>query len=98
MGMSASRQALGAAAFATLAFSALLGGGARGARAEQATLKDPTVIRTSSRARHSSCDRLSAGPFAYHWPIKPFDRQHPIRGDFGDPRTVSKQGRAQESP
>jgi hypothetical protein len=30
-----------------------------------------------------------AGPAsAYPWPIKPFDRQHPIRGFFGDPRTV----------
>lgn len=28
-------------------------------------------------------------PLAYHWPIKPFDRQHPIRGAFGDPRTLS---------
>jgi hypothetical protein len=26
--------------------------------------------------------------FAYHWPVKPFDRQHPIRGAFGDPRTL----------
>jgi hypothetical protein len=26
---------------------------------------------------------------AYHWPIKPFDRQHPVRGVFGDPRIVS---------
>ena len=25
---------------------------------------------------------------AYGWPVKPFDRQHPIRGYFGDPRTV----------
>ena len=24
----------------------------------------------------------------YPWPIRPFDRQHPIRGGFGDPRTV----------
>lgn len=23
---------------------------------------------------------------AYHWPVKPFDRQHPIRGAFDDPR------------
>ena len=29
-------------------------------------------------------------PFAYHWPIKPFDRQHPIRGAFGDPRIVTR--------
>lgn len=27
--------------------------------------------------------------FAYHWPVKPFDRQHPIRGAFGDPRTLN---------
>jgi murein DD-endopeptidase MepM/ murein hydrolase activator NlpD len=25
---------------------------------------------------------------AYPWPVKPFDRQHPIRGNFGDPRTM----------
>ncbi len=24
----------------------------------------------------------------YHWPVKPFDRQHPVRGAFGDPRTL----------
>ena len=25
---------------------------------------------------------------AYGWPVKPFHRQHPIRGGFGDPRTM----------
>jgi len=29
---------------------------------------------------------------AYPWPLKPFDRQHPIRGFFGDPRTVFLNG------
>jgi hypothetical protein len=24
----------------------------------------------------------------YGWPVKPFDREHPVRGNFGDPRTV----------
>lgn len=24
---------------------------------------------------------------AYPWPIKPFDKPHPVRGNFGDPRT-----------
>jgi hypothetical protein len=24
----------------------------------------------------------------YHWPVRPFDEAHPIRGGFGDPRTV----------
>jgi hypothetical protein len=29
---------------------------------------------------------------AYPWPFKPFHRQHPIRGFFGDPRTVYQDG------
>jgi hypothetical protein len=28
----------------------------------------------------------------YPWPQKPFDKQHPIRGFFGDPRTVYENG------
>jgi hypothetical protein len=27
-------------------------------------------------------------PEAYGWPVKPFDQQHPVRGNFGDPRTL----------
>jgi hypothetical protein len=30
----------------------------------------------------------SAGASAYPWPVKPFNTQHPIRANFGDPRTV----------
>jgi len=29
----------------------------------------------------------SASASAYPWPLKPFDQQHPIRANFGDPRT-----------
>ncbi len=29
---------------------------------------------------------------AYPWPVKPFHEQHPIRGFFGDPRTVYESG------
>lgn len=29
---------------------------------------------------------VPAGAEAYGWPVKPFDRQHPVRGFFGDPR------------
>lgn len=39
------------------------------------------VIRTAAAAAKTS-------PHAYGWPVKPFDRQHPIRGGFGDPRTL----------
>ncbi len=30
----------------------------------------------------------SAVAAAYPWPVKPFNEQHPIRANFGDPRTV----------
>jgi murein DD-endopeptidase MepM/ murein hydrolase activator NlpD len=26
--------------------------------------------------------------YAYSWPVRPFDRPHPVRGGFGDPRTI----------
>jgi hypothetical protein len=29
---------------------------------------------------------------AYSWPFKPFNQQHPIRGFFGDPRTIFDNG------
>jgi hypothetical protein len=34
----------------------------------------------------------AASASAYSWPFKPFNRQHPIRGFFGDPRTVYDNG------
>jgi hypothetical protein len=49
----------------------------------------PTIIRSSRPALDSPCGRASAAPTAYHYPIKPFLLQHPIRGNFGDPRTVA---------
>jgi hypothetical protein len=33
---------------------------------------------------------------AYDWPVQPFDRQHPIRGTFDDPRT--RTGRVDRDP
>jgi hypothetical protein len=41
-------------------------------------------------AHRQSCNAQSSAltsSYAYHWPVKPFDCQHPIRGAFGDPRT-----------
>lgn len=35
---------------------------------------------------------FAASAAAYSWPFKPFDQQHPIRGFFGDPRTVYENG------
>jgi peptidase M23-like protein len=33
-----------------------------------------------------SCAWSAAASAQYGWPVKPFDRQHPVRGFFGDPR------------
>jgi len=30
-----------------------------------------------------------ADTYGYRWPVKPFDRQHPVRGFFGDPRIAN---------
>jgi len=46
------------------------------------------ATNVAAAAGRSSGRSTQTGP-AYHWPIKPFDRQHPIRGAFGDPRTVN---------
>jgi hypothetical protein len=35
---------------------------------------------------------LPAAAAAYSWPVRPFNKQHPIRGFFGDPRTVFENG------
>ncbi len=31
---------------------------------------------------------VTSSASAYPWPVKPFDQQHPVRGYFGDPRTL----------
>lgn len=41
----------------------------------------------AARALGTGERSVSAG---YQWPVKPFDRQHPVRGTFADPRTVFK--------
>ncbi len=40
-----------------------------------------SAAATASSASHSSAS-------SYSWPVKPFDQPHPVRGSFGDPRTV----------
>ncbi|HEY4977188.1 MAG TPA: hypothetical protein VII05_07570 [Gaiellaceae bacterium] len=49
----------------------------------------PTIVQRSHLARHSSCSVRSGSSLSYHYPIKPFNRQHRIRGYFADPRTPS---------
>jgi hypothetical protein len=40
-------------------------------------------------AARSRCTNRLQSRLDYAWPVKPFHEQHPIRGNFGDPRTIS---------
>ena len=40
------------------------------------------------------CDAARDARARYGWPLRPFDRPHPIRGTFGDPRTVERSGQS----
>src|SRR5437868_9364213 len=58
-----------------------LGGYAYGAASHEASA--PKAARAVAlTAAHD------ARPYSYGWPVKPFDKQHPVRGSFGDPRSV----------
>ena len=50
---------------------------------------------TTKRAPRQASPRVDAGRYVYRWPIKPFDRQHPVRGFFGDPR-ISNHGESRQ--
>ena len=42
----------------------------------------------AARPGSSAGARTVSGAHAYGWPVKPFDQPHPVRGSFGDPRTI----------
>ncbi|MDX6480643.1 MAG: hypothetical protein QOG85_1153 [Gaiellaceae bacterium] len=47
------------------------------------------LVATQAAAAPYPADCLHRDPDRdYRWPVKPFARQHPIRGAFGDPRTL----------
>src|SRR5580765_7092599 len=48
--------------------------------------------RSTGSAHRQACATqpgAATSSYAYNWPVKPFDCQHPIRGAFGDPRTMA---------
>ena len=76
-GMTTSRTHSGAKAFAAFATSFVL-------------LASATLVASATLAFEASAQPVSANTGctgAYGWPIKPFDKAHPVRGNFGDPRT-----------
>ena len=58
----------------------------------------PPIRRTEHVARVSPCNHPPRTALTYHYPIRPFDRQHPIRGFFGDPRTFAESPIGDDSP
>ena len=71
---SAASKFLFTTAVATASFAALASLGSLKAAPETAHATTPAAARAAT-----------SGGFGY--PVKPFDREHPIRGSFGDPRT-----------
>jgi hypothetical protein len=58
-----------------------------GARASPAVAV--TGLTVAWRGLDDRCGALAREPLPpYPWPIAPFNREHPVRGYFGDPRTV----------
>jgi hypothetical protein len=47
------------------------------------------VVHTEQLARRSLCADPPRTSLTYAWPVKPFHVQHPVRGNFGDPRTLT---------
>jgi hypothetical protein len=61
------------------------------ARGLVAALFVPLAVGVSALLLDSTAQAIPQGTGCagtYGWPVKPFDREHPIRGGFGDPRTV----------
>jgi|SRR5579872_394416 len=44
------------------------------------------MVRVFAAVLGAAAFALPANAFAYDWPVKPFDVQHPVRGGFDDPR------------
>jgi hypothetical protein len=73
---------------ASLAVLAALATGAVGGAQPARTPTDPyAIVHAWIPATHTACNH-TRGPLTYHYPIQPFLVQHPIRGNFGDPRTI----------
>ncbi len=80
-------------ALAAVAAAALAGTSAvKVERAPTVTLhiRNAIVPAPATAAPTSATARTTTRPYSYGWPLKPFDRQHPIRGYFDDPRTIFK--------
>ena len=56
----------------------------------------PTVLASFPGQSYELGGRSLASPGGYGWPVKPFNRQHPVRGFFGDPRIGGAHGTSKQ--
>jgi len=63
--------------------AAAIGGGALAGRTAL-----PAQTSTAASTPQASSASAEASASAYGWPVRPFDRQHPVRGSFADPRSI----------
>jgi hypothetical protein len=90
--LSGRRISLGAGLVVALASVVAWSGSADGLRPKIAAGRTSSLAgatRMAALGRSPVCGRTRTSRFDYLWPVRPFDVQHPIRGNFGDPRTVS---------
>ncbi len=81
--MTTSRITQAAVAITALALAAASAGvGGNAANASSRQISTGTVLPAPRT-------RASTEKYAYAWPVKPFRRQHPVRGFFGDPRVAN---------
>src|SRR5690348_4783177 len=50
----------------------------------------------SAAGASSAATSIVTRSSSYQWPLKPFDRPHPVRASFGDPRTVFRTSRGDD--
>jgi hypothetical protein len=80
--------------FVTIALVALTAAASAAVTAAIAPFRSVTVVPAIVAASPPASSLATAAvprqnrSYTYGWPVKPFDRQHPVRGNFGDPRTT----------
>jgi murein DD-endopeptidase MepM/ murein hydrolase activator NlpD len=60
----------------------------RGARRRTVLALLSIALTAAVQPTAATASSASARYRSYRWPVKPFDRQHAVRGNFGDPRTI----------
>lgn len=90
--MSSSNRARNAAAAAAAALLLIPVAGASSPAENMAAGRERAasegLVRSEVVNRFSACRASAAPSGSYAWPVKPFDRPHPVQGNFGDPRTI----------